>query len=361
MVARERDREGSDSDPPTGTPRLQPPCVVITALGAHGQTMYHAPPHTLQLLDAAHLVYSTNITVVSDFRRADCAVGGQGAPLVPFAERALLAHPTRARVLLNLGGIANVTLLPPAGVGTSQPIAFDTGPANCIVDALVRLQSGGERQCDVGGELAAGGRADAAVVEAFAASPYVTGPFPKSTDTPAMLTAFQALTGIPVATPGGEWRPDGITLRDACATAVAVTARTVTVGVVSALRWLAAQRTPPDSAAALLHPSPPPPPPPPVDVVVSGGGVDNGALMAALRSCLAAVTEPSAVTRGLVSGDIEVVESGAVGIPAAAKEAVAFAVLAAAAMDGVPNNVPACTGATRSVVGGSITRPVVGE
>src|SRR5215207_9295771 len=103
----------------------------LSAVAAHGQTLYHAPPDTIQRLDPALLAAETGCRVVSDFRRADCAAGGQGAPLVPFADYVLFRHPTRTRVLRNIGGIANVTHLR-AGGGLDDLVAFDTGPGNCV-------------------------------------------------------------------------------------------------------------------------------------------------------------------------------------------------------------------------------------
>jgi anhydro-N-acetylmuramic acid kinase len=109
----------------------------LAAVAAHGQTLFHAPPDTIQWFDPALVAAEVGCPVVSDFRRADCAVGGQGAPLVPFADYILFRHPTKNRVLLNIGGIANITWLK-AGGSLDDVIAFDTGPGNCISDWLCR-------------------------------------------------------------------------------------------------------------------------------------------------------------------------------------------------------------------------------
>src|SRR4051794_16325702 len=109
----------------------------IAAIAAHGQTLFHAPPDTLQWLDPALLAAETGCAVVSGFRRADCAAGGQGAPLVPFADYVLFRHPTRSRLLVNLGGIANVSHVP-ADSAIDKVIALDTGPGNCVSDELMR-------------------------------------------------------------------------------------------------------------------------------------------------------------------------------------------------------------------------------
>ena len=116
---------------------LSLPASKVSAVAAHGQTLYHAPPNTIQWLDPSLLAAETGLAVVSDFRRADCAAGGQGAPLVPFADWILFRHATKTRVILNLGGIANLTYLP-AGGGIKEVIAFDTGPGCCVSDWLMR-------------------------------------------------------------------------------------------------------------------------------------------------------------------------------------------------------------------------------
>src|SRR3954471_13032284 len=109
----------------------------LDAVAAHGQTLYHAPPDTIQWFDPALVGAEVGCAVISDFRRADCAAGGQGAPLVPFADYVLFRHPMIDRVLVNLGGIANLTYIP-AGASLGKVIAFDTGPGNCISDWLAR-------------------------------------------------------------------------------------------------------------------------------------------------------------------------------------------------------------------------------
>src|SRR5882672_4051022 len=105
----------------------------LAAIAAHGQTLYHAPPDTIQWFDPALVAAEVGCAVVSDFRRADCAAGGQGAPLVPFADYVLFRHATKNRVLLNIGGVANLTWLK-AGGALDDVIAFDTGPGNCVID-----------------------------------------------------------------------------------------------------------------------------------------------------------------------------------------------------------------------------------
>ena len=278
----------------------------VAAVAAHGQTLYHAPPDTLQLLDPALLAAEAGCPVVSDFRRADCAAGGQGAPLVPLADHILFRDPRKTRVLLNIGGIANVTHLR-AGGTLGDLVAFDTGPGNCVSDHLVRAARPDGPGVDAGGELAARGQLVVPLMEQVLADPYFRHPPPKSTDGPAMVGAFaRARDAV-----GGGHR-----LEDLLKTACTFTAATVAMAV-----------------GQFLDPFPD-------ELVVSGGGVHNATLMALLREHL---------------GGVPVRTTDELGVPADAKEAIAFALLAAATLDGLPSNVPSATGARRPVVLGSIT------
>ena len=283
----------------------------IAAIAAHGQTLFHAPPCTVQWLDPALLAARTHIAVVSDFRRADCAAGGQGAPLVPFADAILFAHPDQRRLLLNLGGIANITFLP-AGNAFDGLVAFDTGPANCLSDWLVRHGSAG-LAIDQFGMLADSGIAHEPIVKHMLAAPYFRQRPPKSTDCPAMVELFLHACD-----------PALMSLPDALATACLITARSV----VCALRQFL--------------------PTMPNEVIASGGGVHNACLMRLLRQELSREETPA-------HPPIELRTSQELGIGAEAKEALAFALLGAATLDNEPANVPAATGASRPVVLGSIT------
>ena len=129
----------------------------IAAVAAHGQTLFHDPPDTVQWLDPALVAAEVGCAVVSDFRRADCAAGGQGAPLVPLADYLLFRDERKNRVLLNIGGIANITYLP-AGGGIDGVIAFDTGPGNCLSDYLMRQSDPDGVGFDDGGERRRPGR-----------------------------------------------------------------------------------------------------------------------------------------------------------------------------------------------------------
>ena len=273
----------------------------LTAIAAHGQTLFHEPPNTIQWLDPALLAAEVGCQIVSDFRRADCAAGGQGAPLVPFADWILFRHASKKRVLLNIGGIANLTYLHP-GWDQSASIAFDTGPGNCISDALFRKWEPGGPGFDPGGATAASGTPCEELVAAFLADPYFSRPPPKSTDGPAMIGIFQRALGR------------SMHLEDKLASACVATVRSID---------LAMKRFLPDL---------------PDELIVSGGGTLNQAMMYHLRKLNTAV---------LTTDEL--------GVPSAAKEAIAFAILGAATLDGLPSNVPAATGARRGVVLGSIT------
>ena len=277
----------------------------LAAAAAHGQTLFHDPPNTIQWLDPALIAAEVGCAVVSDFRRADLAAGGQGAPLVPFADFILFRHPTKNRVLLNLGGIANITWLP-AGAKIDQVIAFDTGPANCVMDHLARQHSIAEG-FDRDGTLSLQGAAHFAM--AFGAIrnwKLVFSPPPKSADTPEIIAAYEQMRdalGLNAMAP-----PDQM------ATACLMAA----LGVGLALDQLPRR---------------------PDEIIASGGGVRNRKLM----------QEIEVVTK------LPVRRIDELGVGSDAKEAIAFALLGAATLDGVPSNVPSATGAKRPVVLGSIT------
>jgi len=273
----------------------------LAAVAAHGQTLYHHPPDTIQWLDPALVASEVGCAVVSDFRRADCAAGGQGAPLVPLADFLLFGGSARHRVLLNIGGIANLTFLR-AGARIDQVVAFDTGPGNCISDHLMRSNA---EPWDQGGRRAAEGKAIEPILRRMLADPYFLKPPPKSTDGPAMLRIFTDAHG-------DEEYP----LEDLLRTACAITAESI----VLAMRHF-------------LEPYPD-------EVIVSGGGVQNRTMMSLLRQRL---------------GNVPLRISDELGIMSAAKEAVAFALLGAATLDGIAGNIPSATGARRAVVGGAVT------
>ena len=278
----------------------------LTAIAAHGQTLFHGPPNTIQWIDPALLAAELRCPVISDFRRADCAAGGQGAPLVPFADFILFRQASVPRVVLNLGGIANITYLP-AGASLDQIIAFDTGPGNCILDHLMRLHDPAGPGIDVDGQIAWRGTVAADLLQRVLRLDYFNTPGPKSTDGPAMIAGYEdALRSIS--------RP--LSLKDQLATACQITGTTIA----NAIKSVAGDFT--------------------GELIVSGGGTKNPQVMAALRQHIAAERIKLSDELGIVSN---------------AKEAIAFALLGAATLDGITSNVPSCTGAKRAVVLGSIT------
>ena len=156
----------------------------LAAIGSHGQTLHHLPharhPSTLQIGEPCVIAERTGITTVADFRVRDMAAGGQGAPLVPYTDWALFTHATRPRVVQNIGGIGNLTFLPPRAAITDV-LAFDTGPGNMIMDAVVTQLTGGKLTYDRGGRLAARGRVSAALLAECLKHPFIRRRPPKTT------------------------------------------------------------------------------------------------------------------------------------------------------------------------------------
>ena len=282
----------------------------LTAVAAHGQTLFHDPPNTIQWLDPSLVAAEVGAPVISDFRRADCAAGGQGAPLVPFADYILFRHPSKNRVILNIGGIANLTYLP-AGASLDRVVAFDTGPGNCISDHLCRVHDPTGPGFDRGGEMASSGNVIDFLVSDVLDSPYFRRRPPKSTDGPSMIALFER--AVTVMREQGVHPP----LADLLATACHITAQAIARAVRDVL------------------------PGAPDEFIVSGGGVQNSFLM-----------------QGLPYGAVaKITRTDDFGVPGQAKEALAFALLGAATLDMVPANIPSVTGAKRPVVLGSITPP----
>ncbi|MFW6200738.1 MAG: anhydro-N-acetylmuramic acid kinase [Gemmatimonadota bacterium] len=159
----------------------------LDLIGSHGHTVWHAPPRdpggrgaSLQLGSPAFLAETVGVPVVADFRSADLAAGGQGAPLVPFADRLLFSVDDRSRAIQNLGGMGNVTLLPPRGSG-EDVVAFDTGPGVALLDAAAEMATDGRLRFDRDGELASRGTADPTTVNRLMEDPFFRSPPPRST------------------------------------------------------------------------------------------------------------------------------------------------------------------------------------
>jgi anhydro-N-acetylmuramic acid kinase len=269
-------------------------------VGFHGQTILHRPEvrRTWQIGDAARLAAAVGLPVACDFRLADVAAGGQGAPLAPLYHAALAEGLPRPLAVLNLGGVGNVTWL---GVGEAV-VACDTGPGNALLDDFVAARTGAAFDAD--GRLAGKGRVDAGVLALLMADPYFALAPPKSLDRQD-FAARVAGSGL-----------DRLGDADGAATLVAFTAKSV--------------------AAVRLHL-----PAPPLRWLVTGGGRHNASIMAALRDRLGVPVAP--------------VE--AVGWDGDAMEAEAFAFLAARVQAGLPLSLPTTTGVPRPMPGGRVVRP----
>jgi anhydro-N-acetylmuramic acid kinase len=260
----------------------------VDAVGSHGHTLWHLPPGehgrgaTLQIGDAATLAERTGIPVVSDFRSADVAAGGHGAPLVPWPDRLLFSVPGKGRALQNLGGIGNVTWLPPRESDEAL-LAFDTGPGNVLLDLAAERASGGRLFCDLDGALASRGRADDALLERLLADPFFSREPPRSTGRerfgPALVDGLARERGLE---PGREegWP-------DLLATLTRFTARSIGDAY---RRWVVPRGV--------------------EEVVLTGGGALNPELARAIAEELA---------------PLPVLGRGALGMDPGAREAAAFA------------------------------------
>jgi anhydro-N-acetylmuramic acid kinase len=288
----------------------------IAVIGSHGQTIYHQPeqegnfiPSTLQIGEPAVIAYETNTVVVSNFRTMDMAAGGQGAPLVPYTEWILYGSETKSRLLQNIGGIGNVTVIPKAA-SLEDVYAFDTGPGNMIIDELCRKLF--NIPYDKGGKLAAKGTVNKELLKRCMDIPYITAKPPKSTG--RELFGKQFVDKI-------IEQYNHISKYDLLATMTMFTAKTIA-----------------ENYRRFIFPNLQ------VDeVIVGGGGSYNDKLLAMLRE--------------LLQNECEVLTQEDIGLSSEAKEAVAFAILANETMNGNCSNVPSATGAKHPVILGNITLP----
>jgi anhydro-N-acetylmuramic acid kinase len=292
----------------------------ISLIGTHGQTVFHQgrpipfyghpTASTLQIGEPSVIAACTGITTVGDFRPADIAVGGQGAPLVPYADYLLYRHPKLGRVSLNLGGIANITVIP-ASAKPSRVIAFDTGPANILIDALVSHFTRGSLRFDKNARLAIGGRSLPALLDELLRDPYLKLAPPKSSGRETYGRAYvQKLLAL-----GRRHRAKPADL---------IRAATIftSLSIVDALNRFVLPKT-------KIR-----------QLIVSGGGAHNPLIVAQLAAALPG---------------IDVLPSSRLGIPVDAKEAFAFALLAYETFHQRPANVPSATGARRPVILGKIS------
>src|SRR6266853_303514 len=298
--------------------------VKIDLVGCHGQTLFHqgAPQSflgrqiavTWQTGEGAIIAARLGVPVVSDFRPADIAAGGKGAPLVPFLDYLLYRNAKVGRIVQNIGGIANLTAIP-AGASLQQLIAFDTGPGNMVIDAVMEKLFG--KRYDRDGKIAASGRALDDVVLKLLRAPFFRQKPPRTAGREEFgrdyAARFLQLSGV-------AGRPDIV------ATATALTARSIAdaIGRFVLPRFDATRRR-------SGH-----------EIIVSGGGAKNPTLISMLRQAL----EPLGIALRF---------SDEFGLPAEAKEAVAFALLAYETWHGRPSNVPSATGARRPAILGKIS------
>ncbi|HVP30471.1 MAG TPA: anhydro-N-acetylmuramic acid kinase [Myxococcota bacterium] len=282
----------------------------VDAIASHGQTVAHHPADraTLQIGDPSLIAERTGVTTVADFRARDVAAGGEGAPLAPFFHYAALGDRDEARVVLNLGGIANVTWIPRAA-RPEDVLAFDVGPANALLDSVVQILSGGAERFDRDGARARRGRPDAALLAKLLDDDFLRRAPPKSTGRERYGTReAEALAA--------GWRAAGRDPDDLVSTLAAFTVEAVARACRDFLGGGRVER-----------------------LLVGGGGARNAALMEGLA-------------RVLPGSAVEPMD--AAGVPSAAAEAMAFSLLGRNALLGVPNHLPRCTGAARAAVLGEI-------
>ena len=290
----------------------------VDLIGSHGQTVYHLPPQpeaqyipsTLQIGEPAVIAHRTGIPTVANFRVADLAAGGQGAPLVPYVDFLLFRRVDQTVALQNIGGISNVTLIP-TGTVVSDVLASDTGPGNMIIDSVMEIFTDGAKRYDNAGEFAAQGSVCESLLREWLGHPFISAPPPKTTGREAFgrQFAYQALE---------QAEAQSVSPADLVATLTAFTARTIF-----------------DYYRRFLFPHYS------IDgIYISGGGSHNLTLMGHLETLF----QP-----------IPLLPIDSIGVSSDAKEAIAFAVLANEAVHGHPTNLPQVTGASRPMVLGTFS------
>lgn len=294
----------------------------VDAIASHGQTLWHQPQPfliagvpvsgTFQIGEPSVIAARTGCTAVADFRPADMAAGGQGAPLVPFADYLLFHSETESRVVQNIGGIANATYLPQSG-GVADVFAFDTGPGNMALDAIMEMATGGAERCDAGGELALRGRVCAPLLKKTLQHPFFSLAPPKSTGREEFGKAFAQEFYVRSQTLS-------LSLEDALATAAALTIESIARAYEA---WLVPKKG--------LH-----------RAILGGGGVHNRALREGLARRLPQIIFQTHADFGL---------------PDDAKEALAFALLGCETLHRRPSNLPSATGANAPAILGKICYP----
>lgn len=299
----------------------------IDVIGSHGQTIWHAPipespdgipvAYTVQIGEGSVIAKRTGILTVSDFRVADMAAGGQGAPLVPFSEYLLYRREKETILLQNIGGIGNMTVMP-AGAKPRDVFAFDTGPGNMIIDAVISTVTGGEKTYDAGGETAAKGKVCNALLDILKEEPYYRQPLPKTTGREHFGVQYTEKIL-------GWWKENPIPVEDLLATVTDLTAYSIADAYE---RYVL-----PKYRAS--------------EIIVGGGGSYNATLLRFMKERFA----PHGVA-------VRTQED--LGLSSDAKEAVAFALMADCCMRGKANTLPSVTGAEHPAVMGKISQPYKG-
>lgn len=299
----------------------------IDVIGSHGQTIWHAPipespdgipvAYTVQIGEGSVIAERTGILTVSDFRVADMAAGGQGAPLVPFSEYLLYRREKETILLQNIGGIGNMTVMP-AGAKPRDVFAFDTGPGNMIIDAVISAVTGGEKTYDAGGETAAKGKVCNALLDILKEEPYYRQPLPKTTGREHFGVQYTEKIL-------GWWKENPIPVEDLLATVTDLTAYSIADAYE---RYVL-----PKYRAS--------------EIIVGGGGSYNATLLRFMKERFA----PHGVA-------VRTQED--LGLSSDAKEAVAFALMADCCMRGRANTLPSVTGAEHPAVMGKISQPYKG-
>lgn len=296
--------------------RASIPLNSIKLIGCHGQTIFHEGQSanflgkkvasTFQIGESSIITERTGIDVISNFRERDMAAGGKGAPLVPYLDYMLMRHRGRGRVAVNIGGIANLTAIPP-NTSTDRVIAFDTGPGNMVIDQLVTRITQGQQCYDRDGAIAGSGMVDAKLLAKLLRDKYFRAKPPKTAGREQYGTEFVS-----------KLLDTELSTEDLIATATALTAESIAASIRNFVQ--------PEMRVD--------------EVFVSGGGTHNTTLMAMLRKAL---------------GMIPVKDTTEVGLDVDAKEAIAFAVLAYETANLRPSNIPMATGARHPVVLGKVT------
>jgi len=293
----------------------------VDFIASHGQTIHHLPEPvkmgrhriraTMQVGEPSVIAERTGITTVADFRPADIAAGGQGAPLVPFADWLMFSHPRKSRLMVNIGGISNMTLLPASEADTSKIYATDAGPGNMVINQLVARMTGGKRSYDRNGRLARRGKVNKELLDELMEHEFMRRKPPKSTGRETFGEEYVRL--MLDKTQCASHRD----YQDLIATATVLSAR--------ALADLYNKFYAPLAAAD--------------EVIVSGGGAKNSTLMKVLSELFSPVP---------------VAPSDRYGVPARAKEAVAFAILGMETLEGRGANLKGATGARRKAILGKV-------